>query len=88
MQENGCNRIVFSSSASVYGNPEYLPIDEKHPVRLLISRERISAFLVLLHFILRSGSMGFSPEFLLQITFPVPAGGRVRPSLRYDQVRD
>jgi len=32
MQENGCNRIVFSSSASVYGSPEYLPIDENHPV--------------------------------------------------------
>jgi UDP-glucose 4-epimerase len=25
-------RIVFSSSAAVYGEPEYLPIDEKHPV--------------------------------------------------------
>ena len=35
MQENGCNRIVFSSSASVYGSPEYLPIDENHPVRTI-----------------------------------------------------
>lgn len=26
-------RIVFSSSAAVYGEPEYLPIDEKHPTR-------------------------------------------------------
>jgi nucleoside-diphosphate-sugar epimerase len=26
-------RIVFISSAAVYGNPEYLPIDEKHPRR-------------------------------------------------------
>ena len=24
--------IVFSSSATVYGNPQYLPLDEKHPV--------------------------------------------------------
>ena len=23
--------IVFSSSATVYGNPQYLPLDEKHP---------------------------------------------------------
>jgi UDP-glucose 4-epimerase len=27
----GVRRIVFSSSAAVYGMPEYLPIDEKHP---------------------------------------------------------
>lgn len=26
-----CLRFVFSSSAAVYGSPEYLPIDEKHP---------------------------------------------------------
>ncbi|GAV02275.1 hypothetical protein RvY_12865 [Ramazzottius varieornatus] len=25
-------RIVFSSSATVYGTPQYLPIDEKHPI--------------------------------------------------------
>ncbi len=29
----GIPRIVFSSSAAVYGEPEYLPIDEKHPTR-------------------------------------------------------
>ncbi|WP_018634336.1 UDP-glucose 4-epimerase GalE [Neomegalonema perideroedes] len=28
-----CRRIVFSSSATVYGEPEYLPIDEAHPLR-------------------------------------------------------
>lgn len=32
MAETGVNKLVFSSSAAVYGNPEYLPIDEKHPV--------------------------------------------------------
>jgi UDP-glucose 4-epimerase len=31
MSKAGCNNIVFSSSATVYGNPEYLPYDEKHP---------------------------------------------------------
>ena len=31
MQENGCERLVFSSSATVYGHPEYLPLDEDHP---------------------------------------------------------
>ncbi len=27
----GIRRIVFSSSAAVYGEPEYVPLDEKHP---------------------------------------------------------
>jgi UDP-glucose 4-epimerase len=27
----GCKNMVFSSSAAVFGEPEYLPIDEKHP---------------------------------------------------------
>jgi UDP-glucose 4-epimerase len=30
--EAGVGRMVFSSSAAVYGEPRYLPIDEKHPV--------------------------------------------------------
>ena len=29
--ETGIKYIVFSSSAAVYGEPRYLPIDEKHP---------------------------------------------------------
>ena len=29
----GCRRLVFSSSAAVYGPPERLPIDEDHPLR-------------------------------------------------------
>jgi UDP-glucose 4-epimerase len=31
--ETGIKHIVFSSTAAVYGEPEYLPIDEKHPTR-------------------------------------------------------
>ena len=32
MQAAGVQTIVFSSSATVYGDPQYLPIDEKHPL--------------------------------------------------------
>ncbi|WP_296425645.1 UDP-glucose 4-epimerase GalE [Yoonia sp.] len=31
MERAGCNRIIFSSSATVYGEPTYLPYDEAHP---------------------------------------------------------
>ena len=33
MDRAGCANIVFSSSATVYGDPEYLPYDEAHPTR-------------------------------------------------------
>ena len=32
MLESGVKKFIFSSSAAVYGAPQYLPIDEKHPV--------------------------------------------------------
>jgi UDP-glucose 4-epimerase len=33
MKHHGCFRLVFSSSATVYGMPEFLPICEDHPLR-------------------------------------------------------
>uniref|UniRef100_T1J090 UDP-glucose 4-epimerase n=1 Tax=Strigamia maritima TaxID=126957 RepID=T1J090_STRMM len=32
MKENDVKKIIFSSSATVYGTPEFLPLDETHPV--------------------------------------------------------
>lgn len=31
MLEHGVKKIVFSSTCATYGNPQYMPIDEKHP---------------------------------------------------------
>ena len=33
MEQHGVRTIVFSSSATVYGKPEYLPYTESHPLR-------------------------------------------------------
>lgn len=30
MKKSGCSKIVFSSTAATYGNPQYTPIDETH----------------------------------------------------------
>ncbi|WP_091736637.1 NAD-dependent epimerase/dehydratase family protein [Marininema mesophilum] len=34
-RQYGAEKIVYASSAAIYGNPEYLPLDENHPVRPL-----------------------------------------------------
>ena len=31
MRKHGVKRMVFSSSCTVYGEPQYTPLDEKHP---------------------------------------------------------
>lgn len=33
MREHGCNKLIFSSTAAVYGEPEQVPIAETHPLR-------------------------------------------------------
>lgn len=32
MKKTGVNRLIFSSSATVYGDPQYLPLNELHPL--------------------------------------------------------
>lgn len=34
-KKHGVKKIVFSSTAAVYANPQYLPVDEKHPTSYL-----------------------------------------------------
>jgi UDP-glucose 4-epimerase len=31
MIDNDCMKFIFSSSAAIFGNPKYIPIDENHP---------------------------------------------------------
>jgi UDP-glucose 4-epimerase len=31
MVDNNCMKFIFSSSAAIFGNPKYIPIDEDHP---------------------------------------------------------
>ncbi len=33
IKEQGIQKVIFSSSATVYGDPQYLPIDEDHPAQ-------------------------------------------------------
>ena len=32
MRDHGVRNLIFSSTAAVFGNPQYTPIDEKHPL--------------------------------------------------------
>jgi len=32
MLRHNCRKLIFSSSAAVYGEPEYIPVDEDHPL--------------------------------------------------------
>lgn len=45
MQAHGCRQIVFSSSATVYGDPQYLPFDEAHPIAPTNPYGRTKAFI-------------------------------------------
>ena len=45
MLENNVKKIVFSSTAATYGNPEYLPIDENHPQNPINTYGRTKLFI-------------------------------------------
>ena len=35
MRSTGVKKLLFSSTAAIYGEPEYNPIDENHPLKTL-----------------------------------------------------
>ena len=35
MIDNNCMKFIFSSTAAIFGNPEYVPIDESHPKKAI-----------------------------------------------------
>ena len=41
LQHNNIKTLIFSSSAIVYGDPQYLPMDEKHSLNLTKLYENI-----------------------------------------------
>lgn len=45
MQQNKVRKIVFSSSATVYGEPQYLPYDESHPTNPINPYGRTKLFI-------------------------------------------
>ncbi|HWJ80110.1 MAG TPA: SDR family NAD(P)-dependent oxidoreductase [Niallia sp.] len=50
---NNVRKIVFASSAAVYGEPQYLPIDENHPINPMspygLSKYTVEKYLQLAH---------------------------------------
>ncbi len=59
MERHGIRRIVFSSSATVYGDPQRLPLDERHPLGAVNPYGRTKQFI---ESILTDMAAG-SPEF-------------------------
>jgi UDP-glucose 4-epimerase len=45
MQQNKIKKIIFSSSATVYGEPQYLPCDEDHPTNPINPYGRTKLFI-------------------------------------------
>jgi UDP-glucose 4-epimerase len=45
MQAHDCRCIIFSSSATVYGSPLYLPYDEQHPLQPVSAYGRTKMFI-------------------------------------------
>ena len=51
----GVNKIIYDSSCALYGKPEYLPVDEKHPINPLspygVSKHTVEHYLYLYYYL-------------------------------------
>ncbi len=62
MKQHKVHNLVFSSSATVYGDPVKLPIDEEHPVRAT-PLLRVKAKITVKNAVCRSLRLAASGEF-------------------------
>lgn len=71
MSATNCKRIVFSSSATVYGNPHTVPITEDFPLSCTNPYGRTKLFIEeMLRDVAKADPGEFYPFFLLSIPFP------------------
>ncbi len=59
MERHGIRRIVFSSSATVYGDPQRLPLDERHPLGAVNPYGRTKQFIESILTDMAAGSPAF-----------------------------
>lgn len=54
-RQTGVRKVVYASSAAIYGNPEYLPINEQHPIHPLsgygVSKYTVEHYLDVYHYL-------------------------------------
>lgn len=62
MRKYACDRFIFSSTAAVFGNPEYLPIDEEHPKKPV---NPYGTSKLIVESILRDNSRAYGLEYVI-----------------------
>lgn len=82
MARYGVNRIVFSSSATVYGNPQRLPLTEDHPLEAANPYGRTKQFIESILADIAATEPGFRHAALLQSDRRAPVGADRRGSTR------
>jgi UDP-glucose 4-epimerase len=75
-KETGVSRVIYASSSSVYGTPEYTPVDEEHPKRpvSIYGASKLAAE----HYCRIYGDQGLS---VVTLRFHTVYGPRQRPDM-------